>query len=101
MSVSMNVDADAREVRIYDGGLLEWTSNNRELNLYNGGGIYVNSGGTLDENGRNNAQVWFVTDGSDYVIQNEGTITIDNIQARNSGGNITVTGAGDITANIL
>ena len=94
--VALNVDADARNVIIYDQGLLEWTSNNRELQINLNGGIYVQSGGELDGT-RNQAKIEFVSDGSGNIIDNEGTFTINDIELENEGGSVTTTGAGNIT----
>ncbi|MDF1575252.1 MAG: SprB repeat-containing protein, partial [Bacteroidales bacterium] len=95
-SVALNVDGYARFVTIYNNGLLEWTSNNEELQINWDGGINVQFGGELDGT-RNNSKIEFISDGDGNFIENEGTFAIEDLELENSGGSLTLSGGGDIT----
>ena len=95
-TVNMNGAGDARDLTIYNGGTLVWTAD-AILQINNGGTITVALGGTLNEAGWAGARINFVTDGSDYLIDNEGSFSINGLQLLNAGGSLTLTGSSDIT----
>ncbi len=60
----------------------------------------MQTGGELD--GTNiQAKIQFVVDGSDNLIDNEGTFTINDIELENDGGSLTISGAGNIIEDEL
>lgn len=93
-TVFMNADADARDVNIYNGGQLQWSSNNDELNIWNGGDVTVHAGGLMYQNGKSNAELEFES-ASASTLKVDGVIDLDDIDI-NSACTLTIEGAGHI-----
>jgi len=95
--INLNVDANVKDLTIYNGGTLQWSADNLELQINNAGTVTVESGGTLNENSKNGAKIFLVTDDSSYVFDNEGSFIIDDVELYNYGGSLNITGSSDIT----
>ncbi len=95
--VSIDSDSRAKELYLYSGGTLQWTSDNDELEIYEDGAIYIQSGATLTENSHNEARIEFAVDQSDYVLDNEGIVIVDDVILQNREGQVTFNGSADIT----
>jgi len=95
--VDITSDSRAKELFLYSGGTLQWTSDNDELEIYSDGVIYIQSGATLTENSSSEARIEFAVDNSDYILDNEGILIIDDIVLQNREGQVTFNGSADIT----
>ncbi len=94
MRVQFNVDGNAKGLTIYNNGVLDWTSNNRELYINNGGQLDVQLGGVLDENGSGTAQIIYLDATSTSLIVN-GSLNIDRIRY-DGGGTHSISGSGTL-----
>ena len=96
-TVSLDVDGFTKDLSVYSGGVLRWTSDDVVLQINNGGTLTLQNAASLSENSRSNARIEFVTDGADYNLENAGSFTIDDIDLLNDAGSLTISGPGNIT----
>lgn len=94
-TVSYDSDGEAKNLTIYSGGTLNWTSGNDQLDIHNGGTVDVRVGGVIDENGNNNVWIDFIDASNTFLIVN-GTMTIDVLRF-DGGGTTSISGSGTIS----
>lgn len=82
-TVNMNVDGQTKDIDIYGGGQLKWTSHNTELHLRNGGAVHIHPGGSMHQNGRHHAELE-IEDGGAYVLHVDGSLNLDEIDINHS-----------------
>lgn len=92
-TVSIPNAATSAGITIEDGARLQFTGNT-SLTIARGGRIDVRSGGTLSQNGNDNASI--VYNAYNYNLNVEGTLSIGFLDA-NAGSNISLSGSGTLS----
>lgn len=96
-TINLNIDGEVNDLTILNTGTILYTNNTVELNVSNDGILTVNSGGTLDENGRTDADVDFEggSGTSQFVVNSGSTVSIENLYMFGTNA-LTISGDGNI-----